>query len=388
MKSFAFVVVVFLFFAMTRSGEVGVAQRLACDSLSADTAKITLLFSGDVMQHMPQVTAAWDDSLKRYNYDSCFQPFAGVFGLADLSIINLETTLAGEPYSGYPQFSAPDELIWGLKNAGVDVLATANNHTCDKGKKGILRTLAMIDSCGLKHTGTFADSSDHSRRNPLLLEVNGIRIALLNYTYGTNGIEIPAPTIVNQIDTAIIRRDFMNAARMNADLVIPFLHWGIEYQREPNGEQKMVADFCLSLGTTLVVGSHPHVVQPVQRYLHGNDTVTVAWSLGNFVSNQRQLHTDGGMSLLVEITKAGDVCNVSKAAYILHWVSIESNASGKKTYKALPVLPCPASSEKMNDFAKNTRELLNNYPFAVKEMAYDTISGKWHWYSPACYLTR
>ena len=372
-----FLLIIYLFFGPPyENSKIPVETK---DSTVADTAVITLLFSGDVMQHMPQINAAWNDSLKMYDYDSCFLPFSGVFNLADLSVINLETTLAGEPYSGYPQFSAPDALIWGLKKAGVDVLVTANNHTCDKGKKGIVRTLEMVDSCGLKRTGSFADSSDYKLRNPLIINEKGIRIALLNYTYGTNGIAIPAPAIVNLIDTVVIRKDFEKAARLGADFIVPVFHWGIEYQREPNDEQKAIADFCLSLGATLVVGSHPHVVQPVQRYRKNNDSVTICWSLGNFVSNQRQLHTDGGMSLLVEITRTAGKTRVSKAAYILHWVQISTDAGGKKTYRCLPVIPGKKYEGKMNDFAVNTRDLLNHYPSALPEMNYDTITSRWLW---------
>lgn len=349
------------------------------DSLKIDSSVVTLIFSGDIMQHMPQVNAAWNDSLKTYDYDSCFYQFRQIWGMADISVINLETTLAGKPYSGYPQFSAPDEIVYALKKAGIDVIATANNHSCDKGKKGIERTIAIIDSAGVMRTGTFSDSSDFRKYNPLIIDTNGIRIAILNYTYGTNGLLIPKPTIVNMIDTAAMRRDFESAKLLKADIVIPFIHWGIEYQREANNEQKEIAEFCFNLGATLIIGSHPHVVQPAQRYLRGTDTVTIAWSLGNFVSNQRQQHTDGGMSFAVEIKKNNNKCHVSKAAYILHWVSIESDSAGKKTYKALPILPAKSGKEKMDEFAKNTRELINVYPFAVQEMKYDTLTGKWLW---------
>lgn len=351
----------------------------SADSVKNDTVKITLLFSGDVMQHMPQVDAAWNDSCKCYVYDSAFKEIGTIFRMADLSIINLETTLAGKPYSGYPQFTSPDEIVWGLKNAGVDIITTANNHSGDKGKKGVERTIAIIDSAGLEHTGTFCDSSEFVTNNPLIIDVKGIRIALLNYTYGTNGIVVSAPAIINYIDTANIRRDFGKASELKADITIPFFHWGIEYQREQNEEQKKAADFCFDLGTGLVVGSHPHVVQPAQRYLRGTDTVTIAWSLGNFVSNQRQTHTYGGMSLLVEITKTPAKTYVSKAEYILHYVNIETDSTGNKTYKVLPVKPGNSGIEKMDEFAKNSRELLNGYEFAIKEMMYDTVDRKWKW---------
>ncbi len=368
---------IILLFGKHGSAELQWGQ--SADSIKNDTVKITLLFSGDVMQHMPQVDAAWNDSCKCYVYDSTFKEIGTIFRMADISIINLETTLAGKPYSGYPQFTSPDEIVWGLKNAGIDIITTANNHSGDKGKKGVERTLEILDSAGMKHTGTFADSIDFEEHNPLMIDINGIRIALLSYTYGTNGIVVPQPAMINYIDTANIRRDFGKASELNADITIPFFHWGIEYQREQNEEQKAAADFCFDLGTYLVIGSHPHVVQPAQRYLRGKDTVTIAWSLGNFVSNQRQTHTDGGMLLLVEITKTLSGTFVSKAEYILHYVNIETDSTGKKTYVVLPVKPGKSGNDRMNEFAKNSRELLNGYEFAIKEMAYDTVDGKWVW---------
>ncbi len=367
------------------SVDFGLPELTPSDSLHEDTTEVVLLFSGDVMQHMPQINAAWDDSCKCYNYDTCFAEMSEIFKLADIAIINLETTLASTPYSGYPQFSAPDELIFGLKNAGIDVLAMANNHSCDKSRKGIERSLKMADSLEFLHTGTFYDSLDLSMRSPLYIEKNGFKIALLNYTYGTNGIAIPKPTIVNQIDSSAIRRDYHLAMLNGADMVIPFFHWGIEYQTAPNDEQKKTAEFCAKLGIKLIIGSHPHVIQPAQKYVFGNDTIIIAWSLGNFVSNQRQVNTDGGMSVMVKLQKESNKCTVASTGYFLHWVYIEVDQTGKKKYKILPVsawskkleLSDSNASTKMNLFAKNARDIITESDNHLNEIIFDSLTQNW-----------
>ena len=153
---------------------------------------LTLMFIGDVMSHSPQVDAARlaDGS---YDYSPCYRFLAPYIASADICIANMEVPLAGSPYTGYPQFSCPDNMMSQLFDAGVDVFLTANNHTCDKGAKGIRRTIHVMDSLGIPHVGTYLDSTDFQQRNPLVVEKNGFRIAVLNYTYGTNGIPAPNP---------------------------------------------------------------------------------------------------------------------------------------------------------------------------------------------------
>ena len=156
---------------------------------------LTLMFIGDVMSHMPQVDAArLPDGT--YDYAPCYRFLAPYIASADICIANMEVPLAGAPYSGYPQFSCPDAMMSQLFDAGVDVFLTANNHTCDKGAKGIRRTIQVMDSLGIPHVGTYLDSTDFQQRNPLMVERDGFRVAVLNYTYGTNGIPAPNPFIV------------------------------------------------------------------------------------------------------------------------------------------------------------------------------------------------
>lgn len=290
-------------------------------SLSAkgqDSTKLSLLFIGDIMQHDTQIAAAFDASTGKHNYDPCFEKLKPVFESADLTIGNLELALGGPPYKGYPNFSAPDELVHTLIGTGVDVLVTANNHCLDRGKKGLQRTIAVLDTLRIPHTGTFVDSTHRANTYPLLLEKNGIKLSLLNYTYGTNGIPVTKPNIVNYIDTTQIASDIIKAKEQQPDLIITFFHWGDEYQRLPNKAQKNLAEFCFKKGVKLVIGAHPHVLQPME-WRKENDQLVV-YSLGNFVSGQTSRYKNGGAMIYVELTKKDSVVRIDKAEYELQYV--------------------------------------------------------------------
>lgn len=342
---------------------------------------IRLVFIGDVMQHMPQVKGA------RYNdilcYDSCFKYIAKNLSDGDITVANLETTLAGIPYSGYPQFSGPDEITHTLKNVGVDILATANNHSCDKGETGVTRTLDVLDSLGISHVGTYRNSDEKNRQHPLLVEKNGFRLAFLCYTYGTNGIKIPYPTQVNLIQQDSIAKDLASLKLWNPDATIVILHWGEEYHRLPSNEQKQLTNFLFNNGVTLIIGSHPHVIQPMAlKYPSETPIYTsmvkpkgaVVYSLGNFVSNQNSKHTDGGAIAYFTLVKSDDKTEISNASYSLVWVykPIEDNV---RRYYILPVENFEDKNEffqqgyysRFTQFVNDARTLLNSNNFDVYE---------------------
>ena len=250
------------------------AQRAGVERPVSEPApvRVRLLFAGDVMQHFPQVTAARCGD--GFDYRGVFAYLRRRFHAADLVVVNLETTLTRtDRYTGYPCFRSPVALADALRDAGVDVAVLANNHCCDGGAAGVHTTVAELGRCGILHTGVFTDSLDRAANNPLWVERYGVRFALLNYTYGTNGIPVPAGVEVNLIDTARMAADLAAARRGAPDCVAVCIHWGNEYERRENAVQRHLAQFLRRHGADLVVGSHPHVVQPFDA----GATATAGW---------------------------------------------------------------------------------------------------------------
>ena len=338
-----------------------------------DTSRLSLVFAGDIMGHEEQITGAWDATISGYNYEPAFRYVKPFIEQADIAIANLEVSLAGPPYQGYPQFSSPDALAIAARDAGFDIFIQANNHALDRGQSGFKRTLILLDSLNMIHTGTFADSTDRKLNYPLIVEKNKVRIALLNYTYGTNGIVIPRPYIINRIDTSRIRRDLNKARLANPDFTIVTIHWGEEYQRFENREQQKLATFILKHGADVIIGSHPHVVQPVKFYPTADSTenAIVVYSQGNFVSNQRAQYKDGGILIALKLMKTAEKTKVEDFNYMPAWV-FRDDLPGKSTFYIVPVGFYEENSAffnfkdhdryKISQFAIDTRAHLKNVP--------------------------
>ena len=335
---------------------------------------LTLMFIGDVMSHMPQVTAAQQED-GTYDYAPCYRFLAPYIASADICIANMEVPLAGAPYSGYPQFSCPDNMMSQLYEAGVDVFLTSNNHTCDKGAKGIRRTIQVMDSLGIPHVGTYLDSVDFQQRNPLIVEKNGFRIAILNYTYGTNGIPAPNPFIVNLLDSACIAHDVARARELKADYIIVMPHWGIEYERHQNKKQMGYANYMYDCGADMVIGGHPHVVQPItleNKNQLGVPQRITAYSLGNFVSNQRKRYTDGGIIVQCQLVRdTTGIIQITHYEYLPYWV-YRGVCQGKFQYHILPAKHAVENNKfynihgtdsvDLNLFYQDTKDLIDNVP--------------------------
>ncbi len=298
--------------------------------------EVSLVFFGDIMGHTPQIYSAKKINGSGYDYNNCFKYIEPYVRSADLSAGNLELTLAGEPYTGYPTFSSPDELVFALSNINVNVLVTANNHTCDRRKFGLERTIKILDENCFLRTGSFKDSSDLQNKHPLLLYANGVKLAILSYTYGTNGIPVTHPNIVNHINRDIMAADLEKTKVFNPDKIIAFLHWGEEYQTTPGTEQTELTKFLFNEGVDIIIGSHPHVLQPMHFYNEINfSEKVVVYSLGNFISNQRKPLTDGGAIVKISILKEGDKTMITGAEYLLTWV-FTPFVNEKKQYYVLP----------------------------------------------------
>ena len=298
-----------------------------------DTSRLTLLFVGDIMGHGAQVVSAYDDSAKSYDYSECFRYIKPVISSADLAFANLEVTLAGKPYKGYPQFSSPDELAVAAKDAGFDVLVNANNHACDRRKAGIVRTINVLDSLQITHTGTFINDAQRNETYPLIIKKNNFRLAILNYTYGTNGIPVPKPTVVNLLDSTVIQKDLTKAKSLNPDKIIVITHWGTEYQNKPNARQEKWCRFLFNNGADIVIGSHPHVIQPMSWDKDADRFVV--YSLGNFISNQRAMPKDGGLVVNLTLEKVDDITHIADASYLFSWV-YRPKIDGKYHFMIVP----------------------------------------------------
>lgn len=332
----------------------------------AQKKHVSFIFAGDAMQHMPQVNAA--KRTDGYFYDSCFYLIKDKISAADIAGVNFETTLGKKPYSGYPMFSSPDEFAVSLKNAGFGLFLQANNHSVDRGRKWLERTIDVLDSLRVKHTGVFKSKETRDLFYPLMMIKNGIRIAFLNYVYDTNGLPVTAPNIVNLIDTVQILRDLHFTKLYKPDIIIAHMHWGEEYNTTPSREQKRLTDLLFKNGVRIVIGHHPHVVQPmVVNRENGQIKNVVYYSLGNFISNQQKINTDGGMLAEIVISKeeGGDVV-IESCDYSLVWVR-KYFANRRNNYVLIPSwqpekhkIPemTDGEKQKMNIFVRNAEKII------------------------------
>jgi poly-gamma-glutamate synthesis protein (capsule biosynthesis protein) len=347
--------------------------------IAQDTASVSFVFMGDVMGHDTQIKSAWDSNNNQYDYSDCFKYVSNIFEDADFAIANLEVTLAGPPFKGYPQFSSPDALAIAMKQAGVDAMVTANNHCVDRRRQGLERTIDVLDSLNIPHTGTFKSNHDKENNGAMLLEKNGIKVAILNYTYGTNGIPVNEPNIVNFLDHEMIVADIKSTRKMNPDKIIAFVHWGLEYQTLPNKEQEKFNKIFKDNGVDVVIGSHPHVLQPIKY----EEDHFVVYSLGNFISNQRTAPRDGGVMVRLELSKVGDDTFVSDAGYYLTWVYTPT-INKKKEFYVLPVTPFEdealfmnkKSNARLKEYGKEARDIYK-YNVNISEYIFDKDLPGW-----------
>lgn len=272
-------------------------------SWGEEAPQVDLVFAGDAMQHQAQIETARRAG-GGYDYSDCFREIAPYIKEADYAVVNLETPLGGAPFSGYPCFCAPDEYLDALRHAGFDMMLTANNHTLDRRDRGLKRTIDCLDSAGVDHLGTYRNKAERDSVLPLIRNVGGFRIAFLNYTYGTNGIKLQTDAVVDYIDRALMSSDIEDARRSGAEIVTVCIHWGDEYSLLPNASQRALADFLVGNGADLVIGSHPHVIQPMEMRTDSlGKRALVVYSLGNFISNMRTRDTRGGAVVHVRLSR-------------------------------------------------------------------------------------
>lgn len=311
--------------------------------LTSDT--VSVVFLGDMMMHSGQIANAkvGEDS---FDFSLCFPRVERLIKEADIAVANMEFTLAGRPYTGYPCFSAPDSYAETIAEIGVDIFLTANNHILDKGRKGIERTLGeyskLEEERRVRYTGTAMTAFDDSLRFPLRVVSKGIRIAMINFTYGTNcriGEEYP---MVYRTDTVRIAEAVRRARAFGADFIIALPHWGVEYSLRHSAAQERLARWLAEKGCDAVIGAHPHVLQDIETLTVEDFSgarvrnVPVVYSLGNFISNMSAPNTQIGMMVTLRFTKdALGNRNMLEPLLTLTWCSRPGNLT--KGYTTIPV---------------------------------------------------
>jgi poly-gamma-glutamate synthesis protein (capsule biosynthesis protein) len=369
---------------------LGIFSAFTANGQDDQKRSIRLIFAGDVMGHSGQIESAEIKSGELYDYTPCFQFVKPLVTDADLAIANLELTLPGKPpFTGYPQFKSPNELALALKDAGFDLLVTANNHSNDSYASGLINTLDVLDSYHFLHTGTFRNTDERLMYYPLLVYKNDFRIAFLNYTYGTNGIPTREPTLVNLIDVDQMEKDLAEAKALKPDAIIVVMHWGLEYQLQESSEQDFLAQKLFDAGADFIIGAHPHVVQPIKEVELEREgqkrTGLVVYSLGNYISGQTKTNTDGG--IMVELTLEKDLSSketiLKEHSFIPVWRYIRTLENGKKEFLILtekeldhPGLLNSDARLKMESYFKRLRNHLANSDGNEKPIATESVDVK------------
>lgn len=300
--------------------------------------KINIKAFGDIMAHMGQVNYAKNYGKGNYDFSRQFEYIKEFVSDSDLAIGNFETSINPDKQpSGFPQFTSPAEYLKDIKDAGFDLLSTANNHTLDSEEKGIYDTIEAMDKEGIAHCGTRKAGESRIK----YIQVKNMKIGFLSYTYGVNGLESLVVNhkpneIINYLDEKNIEED-IKEARKNSDFIIVYPHWGIEYQSYPAQEHISLARNMIKWGADLVIGNHPHVVQPAERYKAENGKEGyIAYACGNFVSNQSlealgDIRTEQSVAFDINVeknTKTGKV-KLGEVNFYPIWVGHINDEYGK-----------------------------------------------------------
>lgn len=356
LKKFLLFILLFLIFvlcllALIKSDFFNSTNVIQDSSVESETVEekvepinFTMTAIGDTLCHNTQYWDAYNSSTKQYDFSYVYDDIKDYTSSADITIGSLETTFAGEDrgYSNYPVFNSPDSLATALKDIGVDVISLAGNHALDYGYSGICRTIDVLDNVGISHLGTYKSAEDQDKI--LIKDVKGVKIAFINYTYGTNGIPVPSdkPYCLNLIDKDLISKQIKQAKEQNVDMIVACMHWGTEYKTSANDEQKELADFLFKNGVDIILGNHPHVLEPMEKKtitLDDGSTkdVFVVYALGNFTADQRAEITRDSAILNLDITKDSDgKILINKVSYVPIYM-YKNSASKVHKFKILDI---------------------------------------------------
>ncbi|MCI2001106.1 MAG: CapA family protein [Clostridia bacterium] len=379
---------IFLFTSCGQSQSISSSSELSSSYISSaeSSSKIepeptppvvhtaSLAVIGDMMVHSYQYNESYDSKTGTYEFDHNFAAVKKYLQAADYCIGNLETVLGGEDIgiSDYPNFNTPDSFAEAAKRGGVNFVTTANNHCADRGTDSLLRTLDELDKVGIDHTGTYRSQAE--RDNIFIKDINGIKFAFLSYTYGTNGMPYANSYNVNILSDGLVKSDIKRAKEENPDFIVVLPHMGVEYQTQPNAEQKRIVDMMFKAGADIILASHPHVLQPMEvRDIADDDGNTrkgfVIYSLGNFISSQTTPPRNASIILNIDTQKVGDKkAEITKISFIPIWTQFRNgkNQNDFVVRSVYDVLSLPESEQKENFRAKDLQRL--------RDIHYETTS--------------
>lgn len=314
--------------------------------ISKNEKSIRIKAFGDIMSHLGQINyALYAGGGQEHDFSEQFKYMSDFISDADLSIGNFESTSNPNlEYSGFPKFNSPEKYLLAIKNSGFDILTTANNHSLDTGVEGVKTTVNAMDKYGIEHVGTRADNQED---RVLYKFVDGIKLAFLSYTYDTNGLEnqiedIDITKYINYLDDQLIKEDIEAAKNNKADFIIVYPHWGVEYQASPSQDQIELGRNMIEWGADLVIGNHPHVVQPAEYYTtEDGRRGFIAYSCGNYISQQSlesvgDIRTEHSVAYELELSKDFDnqTTRISDISAYPLWVGSNYDEFGMsiKTY--------------------------------------------------------
>lgn len=355
------------------------SEIVAPPEIKSTTFTLTAL--GDILCHNTQYWDAYNSSTDEYDFSYVFDDIKSYTSASDITIANLETSFAGKDvgYSNYPTFNSPDSLATALKGIGIDIISTAGNHALDKGFSGLCRTIDVLDNNGIEHLGTYKSEKDQKKL--LFKNIKGLNVAFINYTYGTNGISVPdgKEFCINLIDKDLMKKQIEQAKDENADIIIACMHWGTEYQTTPNDEQKELSDFLFKNGVDIILGNHPHVLEPMEKRTVTLDDGTtkecfVIYALGNFTADQRETITRNSIILNLTITSTDGKISIDKANYVPIYMYNNPNKSSKK-FKVLDIEKTIFNYESGKDtsIGASTYELLKEQLIKIRNIVGNEI---------------
>ena len=331
----------------------------------------TIRMAGDIVIDTEMLDACYDKASDSYDFAPYFSMIGDTLSKSDYTMINIDASLRKGKYgySGYPQFTTPPVILQVVKNVGVDMITMCNNHMLDGYCDGLVESVGHVEAAGLDHIGGFVDEADS--KTPEVYTINGIRVGFVCYTHSTNTMEDHCDErskfLVKRFKNADFKADVDAARAAGAEVVVAVAHWGDEYHREPDSDQQYWAKKLVAAGVDLIIGGHPHMVQPAE-YITATDangvsrTALCVYSIGNFLTQHRSQYTDSGIVFEFTLAEQADgTIAVTAPGYVPVYVWTFKNAAGADDYRVLP-----------------TGVYMNNRPDGMSDEQYNRMRETWN----------